>query len=377
MALTFKIFFLTITLLYSPQPSSATTAPKIFKKLYAFGDSITDTGNTNSSTGPIFFTHVSNPPYGRTFFHRPTNRYSDGRLVVDFVAQALSLPLLPPYLDSKADRSYGINFAIAGCTAINYRFFERNNITLDITPKSLATQVRWFNSYLESVGCRDYKSTRKQCGEVFDDSLFWVGAIGINDYSYIFGSSVTSQTIQQLSINRTTGFLQTLLKRGAKYVVVQGLHLAGCTTFNLYLSDEGDRDAMGCVATVNNQSHAHNAALQTRLAALRKQFPEATIVYADYWNAYKSILADHNTHGFTEPFKACCGSATEDLHFDIFTTCGSPGATSCDDPSKYINWDGGHLTEAMYKVVADKLLNGTFSHPPFSYLLRKKISSGH
>lgn len=88
------------------------------------------------------------------------------------------------------------------------RFFERNNITLDITPKSLATQVRWFNSYLESVGCRDYKTTPKQCGEVFDDSLFWVGAIGINDYSYIFGSSVTTQTIQQLSINRTTGFLQ-------------------------------------------------------------------------------------------------------------------------------------------------------------------------
>nr|GMD32961.1 GDSL esterase/lipase At3g48460 [Ipomoea batatas] len=329
--------FTLLLIIFSPSSSSAA---KSFKKIYAFGDSFTDTGNTHSTSGPSSFTYVSNPPYGRTFFHRPTNRYSDGRLVIDFVAQALSLPFLPPYLNRKADTSYGVNFAVAGSTAIDHRFFVENNISLDITPQSLDTQLNWFNRYLEGVGCRDYKSTPMQCGAVFDDALFWA-----------------------------------LLKKGAKYVVVEGLPTTGCLTLALYLAPPADRDAMGCVATVNDQSHTHNAILQSNLAAFRRSFPEATILYADYWNAYKSILTAAKSHGITQPFRACCGSGAGDLNFDIFATCGSPNASSCPDPSQYINWDGVHLTEAMYKAVADKFVNGTFCHPPFSYLIRKKMAS--
>ncbi|XP_031091336.1 GDSL esterase/lipase At3g48460-like [Ipomoea triloba] len=382
MAFTYKLCASRITLstlllllfLCCPNPSSA-TAPKLFKKIYAFGDSFTDTGNTNSSTGSIFFTHVSNPPYGRTFFHRPTNRYSDGRLVIDFVAQALSLPFLPPYMDPKADRSHGISFAVAGATAISYRFFEKNNVSLDITPQSLGTQLGWFNRYLESVGCRDYKTTPTQCGDVFDDALFWVGAIGAGDYAFTSGSSIPRKTLRRLAISNINGFIQALLKKGAKYMVVEGLPTLGCLTANLYLYT--DRDAMGCAATVNNESHAHNAVLQANLRSFRAHFPHATIVYADYWSAYASVLANPSKYGIAEPFKACCGSATGDpLNFDIFETCGSPHTKSCPDPSMYINWDGGHLTEAMYKAVADELLNGTFCHPPFGYLLSKKMSSG-
>ncbi|KAK4395652.1 GDSL esterase/lipase [Sesamum angolense] len=150
-----------------------------FNTIYAFGDSYTDTGNTRSNTGPNGFMFVSNLPYGRTFFHRPTNRYSDGRLVIDFVAQALSLPFLSPYLDQKADKSAGVNFAVAGSTAIIHSFFAKNNMTLNITPQSLRTQLNWFEQ-----------------------------EIGANDYAYSFGSSVPTKTIQQLAINSFTGVLQ-------------------------------------------------------------------------------------------------------------------------------------------------------------------------
>ncbi|RAL47550.1 hypothetical protein DM860_011288 [Cuscuta australis] len=376
----FRALTLLILIVYCPkQPSAAlSAAPKPFKRFYAFGDSITDTGNTNSTTGPIFFTHVSNPPYGRTFFHRPTNRYSDGRIVIDFVAGALSLPLLPPYLDPAADRSHGVNFAVAGCTAINHRFYVRNNITLNITPQSLGTQWGWFNRHLKTLGCPKDKDTPNNNGEfcraVFEDSLFWLGPIGVNDYSYIFGSSITSHTIQRLSISSISSFLQALLNKGAKYVVVQGLPMLGCTSFNLYLADPGNRDGTGCVATVNNQSAAHNTALRSLLNGFSKRYPNATLVYADCWSAYEAILTHRESYGITEPFKACCGSGGGELNFDLFDTCGSSGV-SCPDPSKYINWDGGHLTEAMYKAVADKLINGTFCDPPFSYLIKKKMSS--
>lgn len=179
-----------------------------FRSVYAFGDSYTDTGNTRSSSGPSGFMFVSNLPYGRTFFRRPTNRYSDGRLVIDFVAQALSLPFLPPYLTVKSAPPPSVNFAVGGATAIVHSYFAKNNMTLDITPQSITTQLAWFDKVLEGSGCRNYSSTPKECAAVFDNALVWVGEIGANDYAYSFGSSVPTKTIQRLSINSVNAFLQ-------------------------------------------------------------------------------------------------------------------------------------------------------------------------
>ncbi|KAK1411153.1 hypothetical protein QVD17_37698 [Tagetes erecta] len=95
----------TIILLLLLTTAAASPNPQPFIKIYAFGDSYTDTGNTASVSGPNAFTYVSNPPYGTTFFHHPTNRYSDGRLVIDFVTESLSLPFLPPYRNPKARKS--------------------------------------------------------------------------------------------------------------------------------------------------------------------------------------------------------------------------------------------------------------------------------
>ncbi|PSS07713.1 GDSL esterase/lipase [Actinidia chinensis var. chinensis] len=357
--------------------SASPPTPHPFHKIYAFGDSYTDTGNTNSTTGPSIFKYVSSLPYGRTFFHHPTNRYSDGRLIIDFIAQSLSLPFLPPYLNTKADTSMGVNFAVAGSTAIRHGFFVKNNLTLNITPQSLQTQLHWFNKYLEAQGCEGNDSTTGQCSAAINEALFWVGEIGVNDYAYTIGSSVSGSTVQRLAIKSVTGFLRALLTKGAKYIVVQGLPTTGCLTLALYLSSEDDRDDIGCVATVNKQSYTHNALLQSQLQVLRKQFPQSVIVYADYWNAYHTVMKYPAKYGFAEPFVACCGSGGAPYNFQVFDACGSPSSSSCSDPNRYINWDGVHLTEAMYKVVSELFVNGSFTHPPFEDLLiRKKKETG-
>uniref|UniRef100_A0A5B7ASS4 GDSL esterase/lipase n=2 Tax=Davidia involucrata TaxID=16924 RepID=A0A5B7ASS4_DAVIN len=370
-----SIFILSSFLASASSAATTGTNPRPFKKIYAFGDSYTDTGNTESSTGPSSFTYVSNLPYGRTFFHHPTNRYSDGRLVIDFVAQSLSLPYLPPYRNLKADKSNGVNFAVAGSTAIQHGFFVKNNLTLNITPQSLQTQLIWFNKFLDAQGCRGATTTR-ECRAAFDDALIWVGEIGANDYAYTVGSSVPGSTIQQLAIKSITGFLQALLTKGAKYAVVQGLPTTGCLPLAMVLAPEDDRDDMGCVGSANKQSNTHNTILQSKLQDLRRQFPHAVIIYADYWNAYHTIMKSPRKYGFQELFKACCGSGGGPYNFDFFAACGSPSSSSCPHPSQYINWDGVHLTEAMYKAVSDSFLNGTFCHPPFKYLLSRKQQLG-
>lgn len=55
-----------------------------FDRIITFGDSISDTGNYYLLSGKAN-TGIGALPYGETYFRRPTGRYSDGRVVVDFV----------------------------------------------------------------------------------------------------------------------------------------------------------------------------------------------------------------------------------------------------------------------------------------------------
>ncbi|CAM0877980.1 unnamed protein product [Alopecurus aequalis] len=362
----------------APSPSSPPSAP--FRTVYAFGDSFTDTGNTHSTTGPYSFGYVSHPPYGATFFHRSTNRYSDGRLVVDFLAaDALRLPsFLPPYLSTLSNSSSSaaaaananpggsVNFAVAGATAIEHEWFVKNNLSFDITPQSIMTELGWFDAHL--------KTKRRSGQEGVGEALFWVGEIGANDYAYSFmdAATIPRKLIRTMAVDRVTTFLE----RGAKYIVVQGLPLTGCLTMAMTLAKPDDRDKLGCVASVNAQSLAHNRRLQASLRQLRRNHTDAVIAYADYYAAHTAVMKTPATYGFAEPFKACCGSGGGDYNFDVFSTCGSPEVgTACAQPAKYINWDGVHMTEAMYKVVSGMFFQddaGKYIRPAFSSLLARK-----
>lgn len=211
MSCSLQLYLITLTILASfAHTFSIKTVPKPrpFTKIYAFGDSFTDTGNTESFTTFGAFQFASNPPYGTTFFHHPTDRYSDGRLVIDFLAEKLSLPYLPPYLDENADRTHGVNFAVAGATAIDLDFFTRNNVPLLFTPKSLTNQLDWFVNFLEGQGCRNLSTTPQQCKAVFDEALIWIGEIGINDYAYTRDTTVSDDIIRDLATSSVNEFLQ-------------------------------------------------------------------------------------------------------------------------------------------------------------------------
>lgn len=50
-----------------------------FPAIFNFGDSNSDTGGFSAAFGQV------PPPNGVTFFHTPSGRYSDGRLLIDFI----------------------------------------------------------------------------------------------------------------------------------------------------------------------------------------------------------------------------------------------------------------------------------------------------
>ncbi|KAL2934861.1 Alpha-L-fucosidase 3 [Bienertia sinuspersici] len=62
--------------------------------IYNFGDSNSDTGCVSVAFHRILY------PNGISFFGKPSGRYCDGRLIIDFVAEKLGLPFLNAYLDA-------------------------------------------------------------------------------------------------------------------------------------------------------------------------------------------------------------------------------------------------------------------------------------
>lgn len=55
-------------------------------RLFSLGDSLTDAGNFASLS---LNRSVLAFPYGETFFRRPTGRFCDGRLIVDFIGRVI------------------------------------------------------------------------------------------------------------------------------------------------------------------------------------------------------------------------------------------------------------------------------------------------
>ncbi|KAH6767567.1 GDSL-like Lipase/Acylhydrolase superfamily protein [Perilla frutescens var. hirtella] len=145
----FTCFILIVLLVRSKQASSA-----CFKSIISFGDSLADTGNLLHLSPP----DSPPPPYGETYFHLPTGRFSDGRLIIDFLAEAYGLPLVPPFYGGKNLSSGGfdggVNFAVAGSTALPDSFFALHGVQIPQRTVSLAAELSWFKHKFLPTFCQ-------------------------------------------------------------------------------------------------------------------------------------------------------------------------------------------------------------------------------
>lgn len=106
-------------------------------------------------------------------------------------AEALELPLVPPFMSKAQNFTQGANFAIVGGTALDVGFFLRHN-SGSVPPfrSSLRTQIAWFRKVVrQSLSC----NTTAQCRERLAGSLFVVGELGLTDYSYILSGGKSLQ----------------------------------------------------------------------------------------------------------------------------------------------------------------------------------------
>lgn len=89
---TFFHVFLTIALVSQTQTlgTKADSRSKKFIPLFIFGDSFLDAGN-NNYINTTTYDQANFLPYGETYFKFPTGRFSDGRLISDFIGKILQI----------------------------------------------------------------------------------------------------------------------------------------------------------------------------------------------------------------------------------------------------------------------------------------------
>ncbi|CAA2988850.1 Hypothetical predicted protein [Olea europaea subsp. europaea] len=217
-------------------------------------------------------------------------RASDGRLIIDFIAEHLGLPHLSSYLDSiGANYRHGANFASGGSTIRrqNESIFENG-----LSPFSLDIQIAHFDQFKERTSelyrqDKDpYDMNKLPRPREFSRALY-IFYIGQNDLAAGFGSLVP--------YNLRLQFLTLLIN------LLWQLHIC---------INEGQGHSGSIILDLlaqNNMAIEFNRQLKTQVTKLRRELPRAALIYVDIYSAKYHLIRKAEYYGFMDPSKICCG----------------------------------------------------------------------
>ncbi|KAL9685491.1 hypothetical protein QQ045_022941 [Rhodiola kirilowii] len=363
-----KSFSSVVTLLILLSASSLQVTAKSqpeckFPAIFNFGDSNSDTGGFSAAFGQAGY------PAGVTYFHHPAGRYSDGRLMIDFIAESFGLPHLSAYLDAVgANFSHGANFATAGSTV---RVMNSTLQRSGFSPFSLLTmdvQFHDFQNRSQKFG-GVYKTLLPKA-EDFANALYTFD-IGQNDLTAGYFDNKTTDEVRASVpdiIDKFTLVVKNVYFRGGRYFWIHNTGPFGCLPYVLekLLIRAPEVDTVGCATPFNQVAQFFNEKLKQAVVQLRKDLPLASITYVDIYTAKYTLISHARKYGFDHPLRSCCGHGGK-YNYNMHIGCGATKmingtqvmiAPSCENPSTAIIWDGVHYTEAANKWIFDTVSKG-------------------
>ncbi|KAK2987357.1 hypothetical protein RJ640_023658, partial [Escallonia rubra] len=286
--------------------------------LFVFGDSLFDAGN-NNYINSIPALRANFWPYGETFFKYPTGRFSDGRLIPDFIAEYAKLPLIPPYLQPGNHQfGYGVNFASAGAGALDETF---PGLVI-----SLNTQLTYFKDVEKQLV---HKLGAEEAMQLLSKAVY-LFSVGVNDYVRLIlvnSSSSHKHEFVNMVIENLTVVIKEIYKQGGRNFAFLSLGAAGCLP--------SLRNASGhCQEELTAVLKLHNKALCNILHKLERQLKGFTYSYFDFYTVSLDVIDNPFKYGLKEGKSACCGSG----------------------PYRGINSCGGKRGIAEYELCANAIL---------------------
>lgn len=317
--------------------------------LFIFGDSLYDPGNNNYINTTTEF-QANFWPYGKSFFNAPTGRFSDGRLIPDFIAEYAKLPLIPPYLQPGNHQFlFGANFASGGAGA------------LDQTYAGLVVNLRTQLSQFKNVA----KQLTQQLGdteaaELLSDSVYMI-SIGGNDYlSPARGDSKQSYTRQQfvdMVIGNFSTVIKEIFKKGGRKFSFISLPPLGC--WPSIKAQRAGKSSNPCDEDLAALVQQHMEAFSKNLNKLEKQLKGVEYSYFDLHTSFSDKMANPSKYGLKDGSSACCGSGP---YRGVYSCGGMRGEKEyelCENVSDYLFFDSYHPTQVAYQQLAKLMWEGS------------------
>ncbi|KAL3520849.1 hypothetical protein ACH5RR_018998 [Cinchona calisaya] len=342
-----------------------------YPAVFNFGDSNSDTGGLVAGIGDTLL-----PPNGQSYFKKPSGRFCDGRLIIDFLMDAMDLPYLNPYLDSIHAPSFkkGCDFAVAGSTILPPTAYAVSPFSFGV---QVAQFIRFKNRVLDLQPKRRKSDKYIPARDVFQKGLYTFD-IGQNDLAGAFYSKTYDQVIASIPtiLAEFEAGIKTLYDEGARNFWIHNTGPLGCLAQNIakFGTDPSKLDELACVITHIEASKLFNLQLYALSKKLQGQYLDVNVTYVDIFSIKSNLIADYSKYGFEQPIMACCGNGGPPLNYDSRITCGqtkvlngtSVTVKACNDSTEYVNWDGIHYTESANYFVASQILTGKYSDPPFA-----------
>ncbi|KAL2336361.1 hypothetical protein Fmac_010807 [Flemingia macrophylla] len=332
-----------------------TRLPENHIALFIFGDSYFESGNNNYINTTTFF-QANFPPYGETFFKYANGRFSDGRVISDFIAEYAKLPPIPPFLHPEHrddEYIYGVNFASAGAGAL-----AETNPGFVI---GLKTQSLYFAQVI--------KQWRLKLGEEKANKLLstavYIFSIGGNDYAAPFYTKFSNglfpyskqKFVDFVIGNITTAIKEIYIEGGRKFGFLNVLP-PDCTPF-LRRFVNGTTIEECLEKEASKLARLHNNALLKVLQDFEKQLEGFKYSILNLYDALLQLMKYPSKYGFEEGNVACCGGGSYRGDFSYGGKRGIEEYELCNNVRKHVYFDSSHLTESAAEHFAQLMWNGS------------------
>ncbi|XP_043724032.1 GDSL esterase/lipase 7-like [Telopea speciosissima] len=326
--------------------------------LYIFGDSLVDSGNNNLLPTSA---KVNFKPYGIDFPEGPTGRFTNGKTSVDFLAQFLGLPLVPPYnglsVAQKSKTITGMNYASGSAGILRESGSALGkNLALEV-------QIELFKETVNNYLPKNFK-TKDELLQYLSKSIFVV-VIGGNDYinNYLLPAQYNSSSLYNaeqfagILLKEFKQHLQELYNMGAKKFLVFNISPIGCIPAMVKLRDV----TIGCANDINQLVTPYNKGFPSMLQELSTTLQGSTFVQGNINFLSNNFLSQIPSENGFITGNPCC--ATNDETHQCLED-----AEPCKDRITHIFWDAIHPTQLVNQLLAFGCFYGPLPCTPMNVM---------
>jgi outer membrane lipase/esterase len=291
-------------------------AAQNFSAIVAFGDSLSDLGNTFNDLGDSLSFFI----IGYNSYYYDQGRWSNGPVWVEDLARLFGVDALQR---NDGSNLYGTDFAWGGATSGNGYTF----VPPDFHLSNLQTQI---STYITLLTTKDARMPAPS------ETLFTVWSGG-NDViyriqEYFFYTPVPAQTIA----NNVGEAITSLYQAGGRYFLVPNLPPLGDKP-NYRTNPKYHQKANAFVME-------YNPLLETKLNQLQQSLAGITIIQFDAYKLFTAVLANKSAYKLTNVIDAAF-SPDDSTH----------GGSVVPNPDQYLFWDTTHPTMVGHEIVAESI----------------------